>query len=294
MDISVSLRSWALGESFSTTGAWIECKGPDYYSISTQSEPGSCKNCQTLRMYCYGGSNIGPKPGFWRSSNTTDNFIGWLYTGAWIGYVAPSNNNLGEWFTGYQGILCADCQVGFSRTTNYKWSRCPNPVWNIIRLILILIAAIVAVIIIIKTTLAGALQKKNVQSVYLKLLMNHFQLLSLTSSFNLNWPGSVDEFFTASQPVAEVSTQILSFDWLIDQRQNGGHNLIDIYYLKMIMYAILPITMVIGSYIVWTIYYCFVKKNSKAKKLGRVISSLIIMFLLIHPSLVHYMFSNFE
>ena len=44
--------------------------------------------------------------------------------------MSPSNNNLGEWYTGYQGILCADCVVGFSRTGSYEWAKCPNPVYH--------------------------------------------------------------------------------------------------------------------------------------------------------------------
>lgn len=58
-------------------------------------------------MYCYGGSDVGPKAGYWRSSNTTDNFISCLYSSACLGNIEP-NNYTGECFTGYQGILCSD------------------------------------------------------------------------------------------------------------------------------------------------------------------------------------------
>ena len=59
---------------------------------------------------------------------SSDNFISWLFSAAWLGYVSPSNNNLGEWYTGYQWILCADYVVGFSRTGSYEWAKYPNPV----------------------------------------------------------------------------------------------------------------------------------------------------------------------
>lgn len=74
------------------------------------------------------------------------------------------------------------------------------------------IVAIVVIALIIRSTLAGAVQKKNVQSVYVKILMNHLQLLVLTSSFDFDWPDRVLELFNTSKPVAQVSTQILSFD----------------------------------------------------------------------------------
>ena len=146
MTVSIELRTWISGEYFSSTGACIECTSPDYYSFEMQTTPGSWKSWQTLKMYCNGGSNVGPKPGYWRSSLTSDNFISWLYYGACLGYVSPTNNKLGECFEGYQGILCADWKLNFSRTGNYEWSKWPDMVWNITRLILL--SAVVVVLII--------------------------------------------------------------------------------------------------------------------------------------------------
>ena len=74
--------------------------------------------------------------------------------------VSLKNNILGECFTGYQGILRADCKVGFSRTWGYNWDKCPNPIWTIIILILMFIVVIIGIAIIIRSTFAGALQKK--------------------------------------------------------------------------------------------------------------------------------------
>ena len=59
--------------------------------------------------------------------------------------------------------------------------------------------------------------------------MNHLQLLTLTASFKLKWPSNVDDLLSSSKPAAEVSTQIISFDWFLDQRQNGGSNIIRLY-----------------------------------------------------------------
>jgi len=58
----------------------------------------------------------------------------------------------------------------------------------------------------IRSTLAGASQLKNVQSVYYKILLNHMQLIMLTASFNLNWPEMGD------RRTFQVDTsQLLSF-----------------------------------------------------------------------------------
>ena len=294
MAVTIALRTWVAGESFSSTGAWIEWASPNYYSLEQQTSPGSWKGWQTSKMYCKGGSDVGPKPGYWRSSLTSDTFISCLYSGACLGYVSPSNNKLGEWFEGYQGVLWADWAANFSKTSSYKWGKCPNPTWNIIRLLLIFLAIIIGIILIVRSTLSGALQKKNLQSVYIKLLMNHLQLLTLTSSFDLRWPDSVNSFFSSSNEIAQVSTQFLSFDWFLDQRGGGGSNLIRLYYQKMIMYAFVPLIMAAWSFLFWTLYFCLRKKADATKKIGRIVATLIILFFLIHPTIVQYMFSNFK
>lgn len=58
--------------------------------------PGNCVSCPTDKAICYGGKNIGPKPGYWRRTNTTSNFITCLYKPACLGIVPPENNPLGS------------------------------------------------------------------------------------------------------------------------------------------------------------------------------------------------------
>lgn len=108
--------------------------------------------------------------------------------------------------------------------------------------------------IMIRSTLSGALQRKNIQAVYIKILMNHLQLIVLTASFDFDWPKRILKLFNTTKPVAQVSDQIISFDCFLDQRSNGstGGNLIRLYYQKMIMYALLPIVMAICCYMFWT------------------------------------------
>ena len=295
LDLSVSLRSCIVGESFSTSGAWVECAADTSYSLSALTSPGDCETCQTTKMYWKGGSDIGPKPGYWRSANTTDNFIACLNSAACLGYVSPTNNNLGEWENGYQGILCADWEVGYSREGTYQCGACPNAIWNVIRLTGILIAVLVGIVFMIKSTLNGALQRKNIQSVYIKILMNHLQLIYLTSSFDFDWPDNVVELFEASEPVAQVSQQILSFDWFLDQRTDSSDaNTVRLFYQKMIMYALLPLLLALGSVGFWYIYYWCRKSADKEKRPGRIMATVIILFFLVHPTIVQYMFSNFK
>jgi hypothetical protein len=295
MAVTIALRTCEEGESFEANGACTQCAAPNYYSLSTMITTGNCKDCMKDRMYCKGGADIGPKPNYWRSSTSTDNFILCLYPPACLGYEAPDYNNLGQCLTGYQGILCADWTVGYGRGDLYKCSKCPNPIWNIIRLVLVFIAIIIGITITIRTTLSAALQKKNIQSVYIKLMMNHLQLIMLTASFEFDWPNQVEDIFNTTKPVAQVSSHILSFDCFLDQRNNSGDsNIIRLYYQKMIMYAVLPFILAIGCVTFWSVYFCKKTVRTEGKKAGRIMSTLIILFFLVHPSIVEYMFSNFK
>ena len=53
---------------------------------------------------------------------------------------------------------------------------------------------------------------KNLQSVYIKILMNHLQLIFLTASFDFDWPKRVQKYFETTEPVANGPSQLLSFD----------------------------------------------------------------------------------
>ena len=125
--------------------------------------------------------------------------------------------------------------------------------------------------------------------------MNHLQLIILTASFDFNWPERVEKFFETTEPVAKVSSQILSFDCFLDQRSDSGDSQsMRLFYQKMIMYALLPLILALGSLAFWNLYYCNKRAATKEKKPGRIMATLIILFFLVHPTIVQYMFSNFK
>ena len=88
--------------------------------------------------------------------------------------------------------MCLDCQVGYSRTgSDYKCSGCPTKQANSFRLVGIFIVVFIGLIFLIRSNLQGALEKKNYLSVFFRILMNHFQLLTLTASFDLDWQSTL-------------------------------------------------------------------------------------------------------
>ncbi|CDW82066.1 UNKNOWN [Stylonychia lemnae] len=296
--IEVQLRECEIGEQFTVAGKCEECQQGNSFSLVKMIEPGQCQTCPTDKARCYGGTNIGPKYGYWRKNNMTSYFVQCLYLPACLGMLPPIEDPRGTCLQGYRGILCADCLKGYSRQGDFKCQECPGEAVNSIRLGAIFIALILMIVFVVRSTLLGAKEKKNVTSIYLKIMMNHLQLIILCSSFNFEWPKLLIDFYTEIKPVAQVSTQIFSFDCFIDKREdNEGSDQIEIdifriFFQKLVILAVLPIILTICSWLFWVIFQKI--KYSQEKYIGKVITTLIILLFLVHPNIVQYMFSNFK
>ena len=67
--------------------------------------------------------------------------------------IAPDYNPTGDCLQGYQGILCTDCAVGYSRKGDYECSQCPNKLMNGLRLLGIFIGLGLVLVFVIRSTL---------------------------------------------------------------------------------------------------------------------------------------------
>ncbi|CDW91326.1 UNKNOWN [Stylonychia lemnae] len=289
--LKINLRDCEIGEYFTVVGKCIQCE--QSFSLVKMIEPGSCDICPTEKAICNGGAKIGPLPGFWRSSNQSQNFMLCLLEQACLGMIPPLNNPLGECLLGYQGILCADCQRGYSRDGDYKCSLCPNRGLNILRLIALFIGAVTLVVFMIRQTLKGAKDMNNVTSIYLKILLNHFQLLLMTTSFDFQWSQQIFSFFSTSKQLATQSTQILSFDCFLDTREgNQSSQNSKMFYQKLIIIALLPFLLAIACTLIWYIYKQIMRNQVLIA--SKIMSSLVIILFLVHPSLVTFSFNAFK
>jgi hypothetical protein len=75
LGVTVALRTCVEGESFESDGSCVECAATTSYSLDTSTTVSTCLDCQTKKMFCYGGNDVGPKPGYWRCCTSSDNFI---------------------------------------------------------------------------------------------------------------------------------------------------------------------------------------------------------------------------
>ncbi|CDW79545.1 UNKNOWN [Stylonychia lemnae] len=291
LDLKVQLRECEIGEQFTAVGKCQKCE--ESFSLVKMSSPGFCEICPTEKAICNGGAEIGPKPGFWRKSNSSKVFSKCLFEPACLGMIPPQNNLLGDCLNGYQGILCADCINGYSRDKDYQCAICPDPSLNILRLISIFIAIVILVVLMIRQTLRGAQDINNVTSIYLKILLNHFQLILMTASFNFYWSQQIISFFTTTKQVATQTTQVFSFDCFLDTGgESKGSQMSRIFFQKLIIIALLPFLLAIICYLIWNIYSYLMKNLVEVG--GKIMSSLVILLFLVHPSLVTFSFNDFK
>ncbi|CDW74086.1 UNKNOWN [Stylonychia lemnae] len=179
--------------------------------------------------------------------------------------IPPHNNPLGDCLKGYQGILCADCINGYSRDNDYQCAICPQPSLNSLRLISIFIAIVILVVLMIRSTLRGAQDISN-------------QIVS---------------FFTTTKQVATQTTQVFSFDCFLDTGgESKGSQMSRIFFQKLVIIALFPFLLAIICSLIWNIYRFIIKNFIEVG--GKIMSSLVILLFLVHPSLVTFSFNDFK
>eukprot|EP00347_Sterkiella_histriomuscorum_P016375 403353429 len=291
--LKIALRKCSMGEQFTQAGKCTECNPG--YSLKNMSEPSICDECPDQKAFCHGGAFIGPKPGFWRKSYYTDTIIQCLYQPACLGMLSPNFNPKGDCYEGYQGILCADCQNDFSRAGEFQCQKCPANELNVVRLFFTLLGVLLLLILMIRSTLMSAHDKTNIANIFQKILMNHFQLLMMASSFEFEWSQQLVDFFTQTRQAATVSTQIISLDCFLDRKNNEDGTVTDnrVFFVKLVLIAFLPLAMSVICVITWYIIKIALQ-GKKIDILNRSVSSIVIVLFLIHPSVILYMFYNFK
>ena len=91
-----------------------------------------------------------------------------------------------------------------------------------IRIIAIGICTVLVLGWIVNSTIKGAKQKRNVVSIYQRILLNHLQFIILTSAFDMNWSELMQKYFSISKPLGETTTQIFSIDCFLNRNTKSS------------------------------------------------------------------------
>ncbi|TNV74916.1 hypothetical protein FGO68_gene4333 [Halteria grandinella] len=246
--LTIHVQSCQHGDQLLSNGKCQKCnKGTYLYQIQTQ--PYSCKDCQSQYSECLGGFQVFPLAGYWRSSNISESFYSCLFKEACLGQNNQTDTFMGQCAEGYQGILCADCEQNYSKNTSlYRCSKCPIQSVNILVLASVLLGFVVIIAILVISNKASTKNEKNYLPVFLRILVNHIQILYLTASFDLEWPEELMRFYKSVQPISDAQSQIFSLDCFLNE------NIISSYFnnqrlivIKSFIVQTFPIALIILS-----------------------------------------------
>ena len=235
---------------------------------------------------------MSPLPGYWRSSASSLNFLNCYIPSACLGSSESDFSPQGKCFPGYKGILCAQCEAGYVRNSQFQCAECPSQWRNALLLSAILLIALFLIIVLIRTTLSSMKNQRSIGSVYFKILANHLQLIVLTLSFELDWPDQVKAFYSITQPVVDVASRVISLDCFLGsgkQLVTLGEEGVKSVFIYLLLFLLLPLLCVALSLLFWLLYI----RGNPRKAANRAITTVIILFFLLHPSLTNTVFHVF-
>ena len=157
---------------------------------------------------------------------------------------------------GYGGILCANCVGRYRRSEKFVCTECASPKLNIFISALYFISLCAAVIMLVMTTMRGSSQRKPLVSVYMKIFLNHFQILQAISTIKFGWPDMIQEIMNYQQYISSLPTEIISFDCLMIDYVTGDDPNVRFNYLRLFTFYLLPIAVILLSFLFWGIKGC--------------------------------------
>lgn len=122
-------------------------------------------------------------------------------------------------------------------------------------------------------------------SIYMKILLNYLQMLSIIQSFELNWPFYARSYFNFFSSVGGgISTQVISIDCLLNDYQLDVVAL----YGQTLIISVLPFIIYIAAAIVLGMIYLFKKKGQSI----RFIVIVIVTSVFLQPNIIKILFDN--
>ncbi|CAI2367995.1 unnamed protein product [Moneuplotes crassus] len=270
------------------------CRVCDQGAYSTIWNSTSCNKCMNNAV-CAGGSQIELKKGYWRNSLNSTDIIRCPILDSCEGGYSESNEFPVQCSSGHTGFLCTTCTSSdndekYMRTGLYKCEKCPDPLYNTIRVlgfsIILLMFFIFLVIINIKK------RNESQTSILLRILTNYFQLISLTPSYQFNYPESIYHAFNPIEKVGSSSESFLSFDCFFSDSNIVAFTPSTVIF-KLFLSAILPAIAIVLIVLFWVGFSYTNFKWCQDTKRGITVTVICLLFL-IHPTLTNLSLTMFQ
>ena len=245
-----------------------------FYNLKAGDE---CQKCVDGAV-CLGENKIYTKAGYWRRHNHTDQVFKCFNEDACLGDMDSLQCS-----EGYEGNLCQVCSQGYSNGNENSCSKCLDYDENVAKIIGVIFIIGIFLIYQSYSTLESAYKERSITSIYLKILVNYLQIVSLTIEFELDWPKLAKKMFSAQRKASSGSEQFLSFDCFISGYLNP-------FFGKVFILTIVPLFCFILSLIFWVIKYLKTKPDLIKEKF---IGTVIVQFFFFYPYIIRLNFLTF-
>ena len=263
LNIPLKIQNCSLGEYFDKNLFFCIPCPRGTFSLVLYVE--KCELCPNEADFC-ADSRIFLQNGYWRSNNFSQRIYKCL----------PISESCRGGFDsaceiGYTGPLCQSCERGANSYTKAYGNKCficlNNYSLQIFQLVLGGVALIAFYIYILRGNLklnetfkfdkAGNLSQQChddfYSTIYNKIIVDYFQMISFVKGLDLNWTEIVSIFFQIDYYVGNAPGYIFSFDCLIQDSFS-----IKPLYLQMILFSSLPF---ISIFLIWCFWFWRLKKS---------------------------------
>lgn len=125
-------------------------------------------------------------------------------------------------------------------------------------------------------------------SLYLKILLDHIQLLAITQNIPRNVPGYFKDVSSAQSNSIFFPSQIMSFDCFVNKSRNREESTL---FIRTVLIALLPFGVLLANGIYWTIKSILSKNNNSFNKF---VASLVVSMFFVHPIIINSMAKIFS
>jgi len=277
--LSLEFSNCDIGERLTENFQCLPCsEGTFSFEYQFNSVSDVCQTCSDQNFYCFGGGNYTVKPGHWRMNDNAIIIYKCPNEDACIGdprnYSDPSTeyNELyaaSNCLTGYNGILCAECDANYGFLDGYLCSSCENQTYYVqvfSNLILRILFTLYLINISMNMCLSLSTEKPDISRIIgtnmLKIFINHLQILGIILNFPISFPSQLSDFSGYLLSVSPNVSEAFSIQCILEKIPTT----ISLQYFKLVVAAIYPSVLVlIYLFFVNLMTHCkhyFFKNNS--------------------------------
>jgi len=299
--LKIYIRNCSIGEIFQEDKSCYRCT-PSTFSVKepmTANPPLSCILCPQNAV-CLGGDQIYPKSGSWRASVNSSLILICPIEESCLGSTEMLLMGLYEdpdLITGkcdpkYFGIFCYSCNKGYGRLDDdSNCELCSGQAWTYVKISIGLV--FIGFYVYVQATVFATMKIDNPNlAIFLRLFLNHFQILAMITLEDLGWTTDFDVFFTFQQYFSCLYQDFFNIDCLV---QEINENLLA---QKIVFIVLLPIILSLVMALVWMINFVLtVLKNriTKVQKFSTFISekmgiSLLAIIFILYPEILRKCF----